>query len=232
MSVGNMNWRYALSEVLLIIVGVTIALAGTAWYEGKQKRREEISALQHLRETLAEDVEEIVRYQSQIHEFDRDIRKLIAHIESDQPYTDELDDYFGSLASWRSATVRTAPFEALKSGGFELISSSVLRRKLVAFYEDTYPNLQSNSDIDKNFVRQKVWAYFFDRFHKPNATTKNWRPIDYEQMRAEPQVLNFCKWRIRSLNTFLMRDFEIAIAQIHDLLSDIDAEVGVPDIVN
>ena len=40
MSVGNMNWRYAVGEVLLIIIGVTVALAGTAWYEDKQKRRE------------------------------------------------------------------------------------------------------------------------------------------------------------------------------------------------
>ena len=228
MSVGNMNWRYAVGEVLLIIIGVTVALAGTAWYEDKQKRREEISALQQLRETLAEDVEEIIRYQTQINEFDQDIRKLISHIESSQPYTAELEYYFGSLASWRSATIRTAPFEALKSGGFELISSTVLRSKLVAFYEDAYPSLQSNSDIDRDFVRQKVWAYFFEHFRKPDMETKNWRPVDYERVRIEPQVLNFSKWRIRSLNTFLMRDLEIAIAQIREILHDIEAEIGPP----
>jgi len=203
-------------------------LAGTAWYEDQQKRREEISALQQLRETLAEDVEDVIRYQTQINEFDQDIRQLASHIESDQPYTEELDDYFGSLASWRSATIRTAPFEALKAGGFELISSTVLRRKLVSFYEDTYPSLQSNSNIDRDFVRQKVWDYFFEHFQKPDMETKNWRPIDYERVRAEPHVLNFCKWRIRSLNTFLMRDFEVAIAQIRELLDDIDAEIGAP----
>lgn len=228
MSVGNMNWRYAVGEVLLIIIGVTIALAGTAWYEDREKRRDEISTLKQLRETLAEDVQSIILYQSQIVEFDQDIRKLIEHIESEQPYSNELDDYFGSLASWRKATIRTAPFEALKSGGFELISSTALRRKLVSFYEDTYPSLQSNSNIDRDYVRQIVWPYFFEHFRKPDMVTKNWRPIDYKQVRAEPFVLNFCKWRIRSLNNFLMRDFESAIVQIRDLLHDIDAEAGAP----
>jgi hypothetical protein len=37
------TWRYAVGEVLLIIVGVSIALAATSWYENrdnnKQKRR-------------------------------------------------------------------------------------------------------------------------------------------------------------------------------------------------
>ena len=33
------NWRYALGELLLIVVGVTIALAATTWYEKRQERR-------------------------------------------------------------------------------------------------------------------------------------------------------------------------------------------------
>ena len=53
------NWRYAVGEIVLIVVGVTIALAGTSWYEGRQDRRDEIMVLQQLRQTLSEDLKDI-----------------------------------------------------------------------------------------------------------------------------------------------------------------------------
>jgi len=225
----DFNWKYAFGEILLIVIGVTIALAGTAWYEERGHRIEEISVLQQLRETLEEDLQDVIGYQRSIDEIDQNIRSLINHIESNQPYTEELDYYFGSLASWRGATIRTAPFEALKSGGFELISSATVRRKLVAFYEDTYPTLQSNSGIDRDFVRQKVWAYFFENFYRPDLVSRKWSPVDYEMVRKEPYVLNLCKWRIRSLNRFLRRDFETAITQIRDLLAEIEVEISATE---
>ena len=228
-SVTDFNWKYAFSEILLIVIGVTIALAGTAWYEERGHRIEEISVLQQLRETLEEDLQDVIGYKSGIDEIEQNIRGLIIHIESDQPYTEELDYYFGSLASWRSTTIRMAPFETLKSGGFELISSETLRKKLIAFYEDTYPTLQSNSGIDRDFVRQKVWAYFFENFYRPDLDSRRWSPVDYEMVRKEPYVLNLCKWRVRSLNRFLRGDFETAITQIRELLNEIEVEISATE---
>jgi hypothetical protein len=39
------NWRYAVGEVVLIVVGVTIGLAASSWYEGRQERRDELLVL-------------------------------------------------------------------------------------------------------------------------------------------------------------------------------------------
>ena len=53
------NWHYAVGEIVLIVVGVTVALAATSWYEGQQEQRDEIVVLQQLRQTLSEDLQEI-----------------------------------------------------------------------------------------------------------------------------------------------------------------------------
>ena len=53
------NWRYAVGEVVLIVVGVSIALAATSRYEGRQERRDEILVLQQLRRTLSEDLQDM-----------------------------------------------------------------------------------------------------------------------------------------------------------------------------
>jgi hypothetical protein len=36
------NWRYAIGEILLIVVDVSIALAASSWYEGRLERRNEV----------------------------------------------------------------------------------------------------------------------------------------------------------------------------------------------
>ena len=220
------NWRYALGEVLLIIVGVTVALAGTAWYDERQERRDELVALQQLRETLADDLESIRYYQQEIERIDRDIYSLIDYLQTDKPYTEELDRWFGSLGSWRSVNVRTGPFESLKSNGFELISDPAIRARLIGFYEDTYPSLSRNEDIDRDFVRDKVWSYFFVNFSRPNDEQGFWRPLDYAAIRDEPYVLNLCKWRVSSHERFLRRNLISSVAEIGDLLVALDGVLG------
>ncbi len=220
------NWRYALGEVLLIIAGVTIALAGTAWYDQRQERREEILALQQLRATLADDLESIRYYQQEIERIDRDIYSLIDHLQSDRPYAEELDEWFGSLGSWRSVNVRTGPFEWMKSNGFELISDPSIRARLIAFYEDTFPSLSRNEDIDRDFVRDKVWSYFFVNFSRPSDEQGYWQPLDYEAVRAEPYVLNLCKWRVSSHERFLRRNLASSVEEIGELLLALDGELA------
>ena len=39
------NWKDALGEVVLIVIGVTIALAANSWYEDRQERRDEVLVL-------------------------------------------------------------------------------------------------------------------------------------------------------------------------------------------
>lgn len=57
--VSASNWRYAVGEVFLIVVGVTIALAASSWYEERQERRDQVLVLQQLRQTLSEDLQDI-----------------------------------------------------------------------------------------------------------------------------------------------------------------------------
>ena len=121
------NWRYAVGEVFLIVVGVTIALAGTSWYEGRQERRDESLVLQQLRQTLSEDLQYINDQWEITRQRERNIMVLLEHLESDRPYTPELARYFQSLLGWRTVSIRTAPFEALKVQGYKPISSTMLR---------------------------------------------------------------------------------------------------------
>ncbi len=150
------NWRYAIGEIVLIFVGVTIALAATSWFEGRQDRRDELLILQQLRQTLSEDLKAINMTWEITRQRERNITALLDHLESDRPYTAELARNFQSLIGWRTVSIRTAPFEALKVQGYKTISSAILREKLISFYEDHYRKLEYSSFLDRDLALQKI----------------------------------------------------------------------------
>jgi len=231
--VSATNWRYAIGEVFLIVVGVTIALAATSWYEGRQEQRDEILVLQQLRQTLSEDLQDINMTWETTRQRERNLSALLNHLESDSPYTAELGVKFQSLLGWRIIRIKTAPFEALKVQGYKVISNAVLREKLISFYEDHYARLEYNLNLDRDFVIEKVQPYFFKNFvmgvaasNDIDGGTQDWVPKDYDKIKAEGYIANLCRFRADLLRRFALRQYDNTTAAINEILDKIDEEVA------
>jgi hypothetical protein len=226
------NWRYAVGEVVLIVVGVTIALAATSWYEGRQDRRDELLILQQLRQTLSEDLQAINMTWEITQQRERNITALLDHLESDRPYTVELARNFQSLFGWRTVSIRTAPFEALKVQGYKSISSPILREKLISFYEDHYRKLEYSSFLDRDLAIEKVQPYFFKNFivqvaasNDVDGGAQDWVPHDYDKIKAESYVANLCRFRADILRRFDLRHCDNTTTAIRFILDEIDQEL-------
>ena len=226
------NWRYAVGEVVLIVVAVTIALAATSWYEGRQERRDEAVILQQLRQTLSADLQEINMTWEVTRQREQNITALLNHLESDSPYSAELGIKFQSLLGWRIVRPTTAPFETLKVQGYKTISNAVLREKLIAFYEDQYAKLEYNLNLDRDFAIEKVQPYFFKNFvmrvaesNDVDGGTQDWVPKDYEKIRAESYIANLCRFRADLLRRFALRQYESTSAALREILEHIDHQL-------
>jgi hypothetical protein len=227
------NWRYAIGEIVLIVVGITIALAGTSWYEGQVERRNEIMVLQQLRQTLSEDLQDINTTWEMTRQRERKIMVLLEYLDSDRPYTANLAGNFQSLFGWRTVRLTTAPFEALKIRGYRTISNSILRQKLISFYEDHFAKLEYNSNLDRDFAIQKIQPYFFKYFVIQVAAESDvdggnqvWAPKDYDTIKAELYIANLGRHRADILRRFVLRDYKITTTAIREILDEIDRELG------
>jgi hypothetical protein len=227
------NWRYAVGEVVLIVVGVTIALAGTSWYEGRQERRDEVLILQQLRLTLSEDLQDINMTWEITRQRERNITALLSHLESDSPYIAELARNFQSLIGWRVVSIKTAPFEALKVQGYGVISDAIMREKLISFYEDHYRKLVYSNNLDRDFAIEKVQPYFFNNFVLRVATSadadggfQDWVPRDYDKIRAEGYIANLCRFRADILRRFDLQHYENTTALMREILDIIEQELA------
>lgn len=50
------NWKYVVGELLLIVVGVTLALMASSWYENRGERQDESQSLQQISLALEADL--------------------------------------------------------------------------------------------------------------------------------------------------------------------------------
>jgi len=227
------NWRYAVGEILLIVIGVSIALATTSWYEQRLNRRDEIQILQQLHQTLNEDLQEIERAWEITRNRERDIVSLIAYLESPRSYKPDIDPNFQALFGWRIVRLTKAPFEALKSQSYNVITNDELRYKLIAFYEDHFAKLEHNSLLDRDLAIEKIQPYFFENFvlsiggeTDVDLGAQEWTPKDFDRIKSEAYVANLSRFRADILRRFVLRDYEAASSSMREILDAIDLELS------
>jgi hypothetical protein len=218
-----MNWRYAIGEVLLIVVGVSIALAANSWYENRQERAAERATLQQIRQTLKIDLAEFERHQRAHLEQESDIIRLIEHMEGDDRYREELNGLFVSLRNWRGTKANRAAFEALRNRGFSLVTNPALRSTIILYYEDQ-SLLPTNAYLnDREFVVTRLAPYMDRRIIIRNVRTMV--PIDYEVLRRDAYFRNLCMTKLRRLQERILPNYQRTNKMIRELIAAIDAEL-------
>ena len=154
----TMSWSAAIGELILIVAGVTIALAATSWYDERQERTDEVLVLEQLAQALEIDLEQLgSRYEKQKNRH-QEVLALLQHIEAGDPYTSEVE--WTSVIAWVGVRTNSAAYEVLKSRGLELISSDSLRLGLIYYYENQFPTLLSASLNDQAFVTGYADPYY------------------------------------------------------------------------
>ena len=227
------NWRYAVGEILLIVIGVSIALAATSWYEQRLDRDDEIQLLEQLSQTLTDDLQQIETTWEITRNRERNIVSLLAHLESPGPHESDVAQNFQALFGWRIVRLTKAPFETLKSESYKAISNITLRYKLIAFYEDHFAKLEYNSLLDRDLAIEKIQPYFFENFvlradveTDVDLGAQNWVPKDYERIKSESYIANIGRFRADILRRFVLRDYEVATTSMREILDLIDLELS------
>ncbi len=216
-----MSWRSAMGELALIVVGVSIALAASSWYDERDERIDEVRVLGQLARALEVDLEELSsRYEIQRNRH-QNVTALLQHIEAGGPNAPEVP--LSSVLGWVGVRTNSAPYEALKSRGLELISDESLRLQLIYYYENQFPPLSNAYLNDRAFVRESAYPYFLSNFRQVDPTT--WVPLDYAAVRDDPYFWNLCMTKLTRLQNRILPYFEESLDLVRELLREIDSEL-------
>jgi hypothetical protein len=136
----GLNWRYAIGEVIIVVVGILIALAVDNWRDVRQSRRVEQDYLARLATDLKDDsttfvfVDSALKFKSgglwladSVLNGGRVIRDTAAFLQA---------IITGSNFSWNQPRVRSITFQDLQStGNLRVIRDLELRANIVRYYD-------------------------------------------------------------------------------------------------
>ena len=133
--------RYAIGEIVLVVVGILIALYINNWNEERKERKSEHLVLAEIKENLIYDLND---FESNLTHFNNKVLSsgnLLKAFENDLPYHDSLGYFFSYLNVYPHFSSKMNGYKLLQSKGLGILTNNELRNKITTLYEDRYQYL-------------------------------------------------------------------------------------------
>jgi hypothetical protein len=187
--------RYAIGEILLVVIGILIALQINNWNENRKNNAKEKNLLIELKTNLQTNVNNLnadivkqVRSAEIIH-------VLLKHLDQQKPYYDSLGYAFAEADYAPDVVLTSSAFETLKSIGFELIKTDSLRKEILYLFEVTYPTLMQETKRIEDQVWPTASVPMYQK-HFRREINGQARPINYNALLQDKEFTNMLSFRV------------------------------------
>jgi len=220
---NSLNWKYAVGEFVLIVMGIVVALGVNSWYANQQLRDVEIRYLQRIRTSLAADQEPVSRSQAAMENAVARLHRLKEHLASRAPYSENLNELFSELIRWRGTTLKTSIYESLRARGLDLISNEELQVELIEVYEDLNDLLSQQLANNRELSLNEIIPYQTQHFSQDGG---RYVPYDYLALLDDRHYLSLIDLKTNGYETFTLPAYQDAAAGIQQLMALIDTELS------
>jgi len=215
--------KYAIGEIVLVVIGILIALSINNWNEENKLRKREINLLSELKSNLftnAANLENDVFMQNR---GVKSIDYIINIGDNNLPYNDSIPSilFFANLA--HDIILVSSAFETLKTSGLELIQQDSLRIEIINLYEFVYPKLMQETIR----LEDQLWPALVMPLYQKHFRSKGeeFHPIDYNNWLKDKEFFNMLSFRktLREVSTELKSD---ASKRTKDVIKLIEKEIN------
>jgi hypothetical protein len=216
--------RYAVGEVCLIVVGVSLALLANSWYQKTQEQKEELRALQQIRVALEADVADFSVFVETLRQNERDMLALWNAIQSGT-LSEEFATEIAQLTLFRNVRIRSGPYEEIKNRGYALISNASIRSALIDLYERSAVTVEQVASVDRDFSSNLIGEYFQENFlFSPDGP---WVPVNgYDALQEDLYFRNLVAQKLGRTRRFFLPTPNDHLTAAKQLLAEIDREIA------
>ncbi len=216
----KIDWKAAFREILFIFIGISLAIGFNNWNESRKLNQLEVKMLQEIKNGIEKDRDDIqnniIGYEGRIYAF----KALLTAIDRQEPPADTLIPKIAYLRGTTSFVINSAPYETLKSRGFDLIKNDSLRLKISKYY-----------DIQQEWVliNEKDYLNHYEVFVKPFMIRyfilyDDFRIIDFENLYEQHDVINNL-FLGQQYNQFVLELYQEMDEEAQSIIAQIDTEI-------
>jgi hypothetical protein len=147
--------KYAIGEIILVVIGILIALNINNWNENQKSKKDERYVLTEVLKNLEEDAALVDDIITQRQKAKTAVIVLQKFVNTDTKDSDSLQFYMANLLTFERYFPINNAYEILKSKGLQL-SNDALTTKISRYYDYEQPKM-SNSILDIEVTILKVF---------------------------------------------------------------------------
>ena len=162
--------KYAIGEIILVVIGILIAISIDNWNEGKKNKREELAILTNLKEEFAFNVEELKNIKQGQQMIQGACSQLLKHTgPNPQNYNpNTIDSLLGITTMSIRFNYKDGALQSLiNSGKLGVIENKSLRNQIAQF-----TGIIHDATITQNTLREISWSKYIP-FLEDNASLSN-----------------------------------------------------------
>lgn len=214
--------KYAIGEIILVVIGILIALQINTWNTNQIQKSDERKILIELKKGLEIDRDLIEVELASCKVAVEKMKQLqILLKDKDYSYNENLDTLFGQVYGIRKLFLNNAFYEDLKSSSLRIINNDDIRLQIVQLFELDYKLLNDIFHFAEPSANEVIRPYYLSNFHDigfrekatPNNFNKIWNDTFYH---------NMVDYRIITVTANQISVYEKTLPNINRIINAID----------
>ena len=186
--------KYAIGEIVLVVIGILIALQINNWNENRKDRIKEVANLKSLQSEMMTSLEELKIDQERNLNYYESTVNVYEYIFTEAVLVDSMYKDFYKCVQFDYFFPKTSTYETLKSGNLEIIKSDLLRKLITDVYETGYSRILRKIETRRNAARI-LFPYYQKHFRTKIVSEEDplisnsylGIPNDYEFLINDPE---------------------------------------------
>jgi hypothetical protein len=217
-------FKYAIGEIVLVVIGILIALQLNNWNTDNKASVEEIELLAEMKFNLEKDLKDCLWNINKNKELYKSNLIVLNQIEERKPFVDSLYLHYGNLLGTTTQLRNLSAYDHLKSKGMNLIKNDSLRQQITTVYSARYyyiemKELQYDNQIQLNLVIPQLNGKLVI-----DNTSKTGYPINLESLYED----NDLKGTLRTnadVKKFMIKAYTNLAGDLRNLIQHINIEL-------